>query len=172
MSERRYIDVFVDGLIGYFDHLNESLGSSRSVTKNSELGQRSTENVGLELGTPYLLKNEATIGMDFTGMINVSGSSVGTIFVSAPRALLKRILLSYGEAELRDELLRDLVGEIANTLAGNARRELGADFHISIPRVIQAPLNTKDYSLDAHCYLLPFRWRSSKAELIISVKDS
>jgi len=81
-------------------------------------------------------------------------------------------LLSYGELELGDEFMRDLVGEIANTLAGNARRELGANFHISIPRVIQAPLNTKDYSLDSHCYLLPFRWRSSKAELIISVKDS
>ncbi len=172
MSERRYIDVFVDGLISYFDHLNESFGSSRSVISSSEHAQRSTQSVDLELGTPYLLKNEATIGMDFTGMITVSGSSVGTVFVSAPRALLKRILLSYGEAELRDELLRDLVGEIANTLAGNARRELGADFHISIPRVIQAPLNTKDYRLDQHCYLLPFRWRSSKAELIISVKDS
>lgn len=171
MSERRYIDVFIDGLIGYFDHLNEAFGLSRSVMKNSELNQQNAASVGLELGTPYLLKNEATLGLDFTGMINVSGSSMGTVFVSAPRALLNRILLSYGEAELGDELLRDLVGEIANTLAGNARRELGADFHISVPRVIQAPLNTEDFSLDAHCYLLPFRWRSSKAVLIISIKD-
>ncbi len=172
MSERRYIDVFIDGLIGYFDHLNESVGLPRSVINQSEADQHSAQSVGLELGTPYLLKNEATIGLDFTGMISVSGSSVGTVFVSAPRALLKRILLSHGELELGDEFMRDLVGEIANTLAGNARRELGADFHISIPRVIQTPINTKDYSLDTHCYLLPFRWRSSKAELIISVKKN
>lgn len=85
-------------------------------------------------------------------MINVSGSSMGAVFVSAPSALLKRVLLNYGEPEFNSRLKRDLIGEIANTLAGNARRELGSEFHIPTPRVIQTPLKTEDYKLSVHCY--------------------
>jgi len=56
MSERRYIDVFIDGLIAYFDHLNESFGLPRNVINQSDADHHSVQSVGLELGTPYLLK--------------------------------------------------------------------------------------------------------------------
>lgn len=155
MSERAHIDVFIDGLTRYFSHLDASLNDTQPT---------------LEIGAPYLLKASQAMGLDFTGMIAVSGNNLGHIFVSAHSALLKRILLSYGESDLSDTHKRDLVGEIANTLAGNARRHLGTDFHISTPRVLEGTLETSNYKLSSRCYVLPFRWKSSKAELIVSIQ--
>jgi len=154
MMERMHIDVFIDGLTRYFKHLDSS---------------RIGDNLSLEISAPYLLESTQSLGLDYTGMISVSGSNSGIIFVSAKNALLKLILLSLGESEFSSELKRDLIGEIANTLAGNARRHLGEGFHISTPRVIKGPIITTNYRLSSRCYVLPFRWKSNKAELIISI---
>ncbi len=156
MNERAHIDVFIDGLSRYFNYLATELEEPNS---------------SLEIGAPYLLSTSQPMGLDFTGMISVSGNNLGYIFVSANSALLKRILLSYGEVDLSDMPKKDLIGEIANTLAGNARRRLGADFHISTPRVFDGGLEPSKYQLTSRCYVLPFRWKSSKAELIISIRE-
>ncbi len=155
MIERAQIDIFIDGLTRYFTHLDIEVGGVPGA---------------LEIDAPYLLKSSQTMGQEYTGMISVSGENTGTIFITAGSALLKRILLSYGEQELNNEnLKRDLIGEVANTLAGNARKYLGAGFHISTPKVLQGPLQAKRLQLDSRCFVLPFRWRSSKAELIVSL---
>jgi len=154
MMERKHIEVFVDGLTRYFHHLDTArIGLSGN----------------LEIGAPYLLKNTQNMGLDYTGMISVSGLKAGTIFVTAKSSLLRLILLSHGESAFSTELKRDLVGEMANTLAGNARRHLGPDFHISTPHILEGPVNTQSYRLSSRCYILPFRWKSNKAELIVSI---
>ncbi len=155
MIDRAHIDIFVDGLSRYFTHLDAAIGDRNSC---------------LEIGAPYLVKTDQPLGLDFTGMILVSGNRDGTIFVSARSALLKRVLLGYGESDLSREIKRDLVGEMANTLAGNARRFLGGDFYISTPKVLEGPLEPSRFNLSSRCFVLPFRWRSNKAELIISLK--
>jgi hypothetical protein len=47
--------------------------------------------------------------------------------VSMPGKLVREILLLQHETDLSDGNLLDAVGEIANTLAGNARKALGSD---------------------------------------------
>ena len=157
MIERAQIDVFIDSLKRYFRHLD---------------GVASGPANKLEIGAPYLLRDAQTMGLGYTGMINVSGTQSGTVFVSAGSTLLKRILLSYGEHNLSSEHKRDLIGEVANTLAGNARRHLGAEFHISTPRVLEGPIDPKRFDLNDRCFTLPFRWRSNKAELIVSINSA
>ena len=46
---------------------------------------------------------------------------------------LCELLLLQRETDLSESNLLDAVGEIANTLAGNARRQLGDDLEISVP---------------------------------------
>lgn len=163
MIDQAQIDVFIDALSRYFNHLDTSIEEG-ACALSCRTGY------GLEVGAPYLLKSTQPMGLDFTGMISVSGNSTGTIFVSARSALLQLVLLSHGEKELSIKHKRDLIGEIANTLAGNARRHLGAEFHISTPRVLEGALEPVNYKLSSRCFILPFRWRSNKAELIISVQ--
>ncbi len=154
MIERKHIDVFIEGLRHYFSHLD--------LTAKDD-------NDSLYIGAPYLMETDKEAGLDYTGVISISGNSTGHIFFSAKSSLLNFILLKYGERDFSELFKRDLVGEVANTLAGNARKVLGSEFHISPPKVINGKINPRNYRLSSRCYILPMRWNSNKAELIISI---
>ena len=63
---------------------------------------------------------------EFNGIVTFSGSHNGHVVVSMPGKLVREILLLQHEPDLRDGNLLDAVGEIANTLAGNALKALGS----------------------------------------------
>jgi len=67
--------------------------------------------------------------------------------------------------------MKDLVGEIANTISGNARASFGEDFTISAPRVIDGPIESKMLDPKRRSYVLPIRWKSNGAQLIISLDN-
>jgi chemotaxis protein CheX len=152
--KQKHIDVFIDALTRYFDHLDVSITGERG---------------SLEIAAPYLLQSNHSMGLDYSGVISVTGDNNGYVFITAKSSLLKYILLSHGEIEFSHTLKEDLVGEVANTIAGNARRKLGAGFHISTPRVLTGALDPSGYTLSSRCYVLPFRWKSNRAELIVSI---
>ena len=123
-----------------------------------------------EMGSPYLGEQSALPIYDFTGVIGISGERQGCVYFTAHRDLLRQLLLHVGEADISDNNLSDLVGEIANTISGNARRHFGPNFMISVPvvvagnaRAIQVPRNVK-------AYILPLRWHKLEAALVVSLK--
>ena len=65
-------------------------------------------------------------GHDYNGIVTFSGAYNGHVIVSMPAQLLKELLLLQGETDLSEGNLLDAVGEIANTLGGNARKALGS----------------------------------------------
>lgn len=148
MKQSKLIDVFIDGVKAYFEHLEK-------------------DSLGLDIGAPYLVRCEDSFGSDYTGMISVVGSSQGFVFFSAPRSMLKHMLLSYGESDLRDQVLGDLVGEVANTISGNARRKMGGDFHISPPTITRGKIGQEFLKFSSRSYVMPLRWRNNIAQLII-----
>ena len=91
-----------------------------------------------EIGSPYLGEANALPIYDFTGVIGISGERQGCVYFTAHRDLLRQLLLHVGEADVSDNNLCDLVGEIANTISGNARRHFGPNFMISVPVVVAA----------------------------------
>ena len=50
--------------------------------------------------------------------------------------MLTVLLMRMQETDCSEETILDLVGEVANTISGNARRDFGKNFVISIPTVI------------------------------------
>lgn len=83
--------------------------------------------------TSAYLATDAVDGYEFNGIVSFSGSYSGQVMVSMPAQLLRELLLLQGETDLSDTHLLDAVGEIANTLAGNARRTFGPTLGISVP---------------------------------------
>lgn len=152
MNHKKQIGVFIDGVKRYFSHMGESEES-------------------LSFGVPYLIKNAEPFGRDFTGVIAISGSNRGFVFFSSGRSLLSKILLSHGETKFSSKYMKDLVGEIANTISGNARASFGEDFTISTPKVISGPIETKMLDANRRSYILPIRWHSNEAQLIISLDN-
>lgn len=126
----------------------------------------------LMIDTPYLMsENQVDTMMDYTGVIGISGLIRGVVYVTATRELLFQVLKEIGEKTDDDALFVDLVGEIANTIAGNARTEFGPDFHISIPFVFKD--SPKSFSLpkDARSFIIPIEWRASAGEIVICLQD-
>ena len=109
------LKVFIDGATRYF----------LQVTR-----------LAAEVGTPYLSETNETLAYDMTGIIGISGGRKGVVYFTAPTNMLRSVLINMGERDVTHDMRLDLVGEIANTIAGNARAEFGSEFMISVPVVI------------------------------------
>ena len=92
-------------------------------------------NIGgtLDVATAYHTESNETPASEFTGIIGVSGDKQGCIYLTATREMLGQILLAMGEPEIDPGLFNDVIGEITNTVSGNARKVMGPGFMISVP---------------------------------------
>jgi len=124
------------------------------------------------VGSPFLSTSVDTYVSDFTGEITVFGCYEGSVFFSAPRRMLGRCLRSLGLISTKDSKLRDLVGEISNTISGNARSEFGSNFGISPPSTTQGAVQSDSISNTANIYVIPIEWHGSTANLIVNVFEN
>ena len=125
-----------------------------------------------EVGTPFLGEPGSLPIHDFTGVIGISGGQRGCVYFSAPGLMLKEILLRAGENDLGDANLADITGEIANTIAGNARREFGSEFLISVPVVVRGNAQHITMPKGVKAYVIPLRWHRIGASLVVSVSKA
>lgn len=118
----------------------------------------------------YLIEHgPAVLWNDFNGLIEISGAYTGSVCFSAPRALLSHVLLKMGESVFTDDRHADIVGEIANTLSGRARRHFGEGLSIAPPRL----LNYGEQSLPNISgnlpYAIPLGWHGYEASLVVQL---
>ena len=123
-----------------------------------------------EIGSPYLGEANALPVYDFTGVIGIWGERQGCVYFTAHRDLLRQLLQHVGEADVSDNNLCDLVGEIANTISGNARRHFGPNFMISVPVVVARSGRSMQVPKDGKAYILPQRWHKLEAAMIASLR--
>jgi len=145
MNER-FVNVFVDGLMNYIKHL---------------------EKIHADVGTPYLLENTDPILHEVTGIIGVSGTNKGCVYFTATRAILRQIATIQGDDSIDDGGLLDLAGEIANTIAGNARSVFGKQFMISVPSVVEGNENSLHLPADVRSFAIPIEWGDFGPVLIV-----
>lgn len=120
------------------------------------------------LDTPYLNSNKSAVGYDYSGVIRISGPLEGCVYVSAPSIMLREIIKVMQEPDSSLAMMKDLLGEMANTISGNARTEFGPDFVISPPSIVDgAPMSY--LSKDHNSYVTPFSWRGHNAVIGICV---
>jgi len=85
------------------------------------------------------LKNEPYPTYDISGVIGLSGDAQGSISLSFPQDVAIKVISSMLSAQINDKSpeLVDGIGEIANIVAGNAKRGLSKfNLSISLPNVI------------------------------------
>lgn len=146
MSLEAEVGVFVEGVLNYFG---------------------SAVQQAAQCGTPHLALNAKPEISDYTGIIQVSGRRAGLVAFTAPKSMLSVMLMRMQETDMSHENLCDLVGEIANTLSGNARRDFGHQFQISVPTVISGRGGTLDYPDATRPIVIPIDWRNYHARLIV-----
>ncbi|MCL2297474.1 MAG: chemotaxis protein CheX [Proteobacteria bacterium] len=106
---------------------------------------------------------------DFTGLISLSGRYRGCIYFSATRIMLTRLLLAMQEPRQTDAQLLDAVGEIANTLAGNAREHFGEEMGISVPTMFQGPSDRLKTAVRERPYVIMIKWKQYEAAVIVDI---
>lgn len=142
------IQVFIDATTHYFEQIT---GQAANV------------------GATYLSTHDELEHYDYSGLIGIAGKYRGCIYFSAPRPMLRHLLISMGEEDHNDEHLLDMVGEVANTFSGNARRQFGSDFIISVPITIKGKIDNIRPPSDLLPYVIPVTWSSYRAALVICI---
>jgi chemotaxis protein CheX len=88
------------------------------------------------------VKNDPYMHGQISGVIGMSNGITGSCTVSFPMGLAKHIVAKFlgeTEANLSDEMVSDGIGEVANMVAGGAKRifaTTGYKFDISTPTII------------------------------------
>jgi len=142
------IKVFIDGVVRYFERVT---------------GERA------EVDLPYL-KGEDSVALDFTGVIGISGRHRGVVYFTSGAEQLTELLRRLGETEIGISDHEDLVGEVANTIAGNARQYFGSEFLISVPTVLFGRPEKISFPRHLKNVVIPITWRSHRSYLIICLE--
>ncbi len=148
MLKEAEIRTFIEGTTNYFETSAQQAAS---------------------VGSPYLVTDGNPGTYEYTGVISISGSRRGIVYFSAPRGMLTVLLMRMQETDTSDENIKDLVGEVANTISGNARRNFGRQFNLSVPTVV----GNQDDKLTApypKAYVIPINWRTHSAKLVVCLE--
>jgi chemotaxis protein CheX len=149
MTLETEVGVFVGGVLHYFG---------------------TTVQQAAQCGTPHLALGERPEISDYTGVVQITGKRVGLVAFTAPKSMLSVMLMRMQETDMSHENLCDLVGEITNTLSGNARRDFGQQFQISVPAVIPGRDGKLDYPQASRPIVIPIEWRNYHARLIVCLQ--
>ncbi|NRA40729.1 MAG: chemotaxis protein CheX [Pseudomonadales bacterium] len=145
--EENQLKALVESVVNYFN-----------VTRNDDVS----------VGTPYLLNADQAEDAEFlSGMIAISGNKNGWLRYSAPRIMIKHLLLSMGESDTSIVNMEDMVGEVANTISGNLRKHFGSEFLISTPKVVSGSVNQQFSQGNERCYVVPLYWKQYNSSIVI-----
>ena len=94
-------------------------------------------NVKPVIAAPHL-KTDARITHDVSGIIGFSGEIIGSVVVSFQLETAKSLVnaLVGMEVDATGPDFTDAIGELANMIAGNAKKDLGVSANIAVPTVI------------------------------------
>jgi len=121
-------------------------------------------------GIPFI-KDEDPVVLEYTGIIGISGKRKGSVYVTASDEMLRSIAkLILGQDTIDKSDIKDLVGEIANTISGNVRQAYGSSFMISVPVVIEG--KAKDIRLpdNIQSFVIPITWQEFKSFLVVCLE--
>ena len=124
-----------------------------------------------EIKGAYLVEGEVSAPtFDLTGYIELSGSHAGRVYFSAPRVMVSFLLLLMREPVRSEERLLDAVGEIANTIAGNARKYFGEAMEISVPVTAATEPEWLSKEVSRYSYVIIVKWKQYSASVIIDIQ--
>jgi len=140
---------FIDSTVNYF----EEVTSEKAVS-----------------GIPYI-KDESPVVLEYTGIIGISGKRKGSIYITTTEAMLYEIAhIILGIEEVKPDDIKDLVGEIANTISGNVRQAYGSDFMISVPVVVEGKAKDIKVPDNIQSFVIPLNWRNFESYLVVCLE--
>ena len=142
--------LFINSVSNYFKHLTE---------------------IDSKISVPYIKATEGLVLKDFTGMIGISGSKKGFVYISADRQMFEDLIhIFIGIDDPSEADILDMAGEISNVVAGNVRANLGTNFMISVPVVFEGTPKELKVMKDVSAYVIPIKWKNHEAFVVIGLQ--
>ncbi len=132
---------YINPFIAATKHVFETVAGCTVHAEPPELGTRE--------GTMY----------DVSGIIGLSGGARGSVVISFPKDVALSIVTEFAgiESKCLDDDFCDAIGELANMVAGNAKKDLeGLNVSISIPSVILGRNHRIVTERKTPCICVPF----------------
>lgn len=123
------------------------------------------------VGKPHLKANPAPL-YDVSGIIGFSGGIVGSMVVSFQRVTAEKIVEAFAGMPITPDSpdFADAIGELANMIAGNAKKDLGALASISVPNVVIGAGHQIARLADVPCVVIPCETPIGSFAVEISIK--
>ena len=140
---------FIDSTLNYFEEITGEKAST---------------------GIPYIKDSEKVV-LDYSGIIGISGKRKGSVYITASEDMLRAlasIILNMDDIGIED--VKDLVGEIANTISGNVRQAYGSDFMISVPVIVEGRARDIKLPEDLQTFVIPINWKNFQAFLVVGLE--
>ncbi|MDR1423434.1 MAG: chemotaxis protein CheX [Azoarcus sp.] len=125
----------------------------------------------VEIRSAYLVEDGIKpTTFELTSYITLSGNYTGRIYFSAPRALIAHLLLMMQEPDRSEERLLDAVGEIANTISGNARKHFGEAMEVTVPVTQATKPDWLEKTVSPRSYAILVKWKQYRASVIVDIQ--
>jgi chemotaxis protein CheX len=119
------------------------------------------------------LKSQSDTNYDVSGIIGLSGGAKGTVALSFPRMVALPIVRAFtGEKVVSNNQMVDAIGEVANIVAGAAKKDLAQyKILISLPTVVMGEKHDVAGPVDAINLVVPFECPAGHFDLAICFKS-
>jgi len=131
--------------------------------------------VEMQRGVPYVKSSAHRRLYDVSGGITLTGRITGLVAINFTRPVICSLVTKMlGEpVSTINQAVCDLVGEMANTMAGTAKQymaEADADFRISLPMVVSGRFQSHNYPLGVPCIVVPFKTPPGEFTIEVAVR--
>lgn len=120
----------------------------------------------------YLAEGSPSPHFPYTGLITFSGKFRGCVHFSSSAAMVRDLLVACAEKDFSEGNLLDAVGEIANTIAGNARRHFGKELEISVPVTLRGTTEHIKAAVRVRPFVILLHWRRHDAAVVVDLEPA
>ncbi len=119
------------------------------------------------------LKDHPSVSYDVSSIIGFSGDIVGSVVVSFQRDAAAKLVTAFAGMDIDPDSadFADAVGELANMIAGAAKKDLGADSRITVPSVVMGPGHKIARLTDVPCLVVPCKTPVGDFAVEVSIKE-
>jgi chemotaxis protein CheX len=110
---------------------------------------------------------------DYSGIIGFSGRIVGSVVISFAKDTAVQVVNAFAGAEITPGTpdFADAIGEIANMVAGAAKKDLGAEANITVPNVIMGVAHCVARPSDVPCLVVPCKCAAGTFAVEIAIRS-
>lgn len=120
------------------------------------------------------VKSHPGVSYDVSGIIGFSGEITGSVVVSFQMSAAAKLVAAFACAELEPGTpdFADAVGELANMIAGGAKKDLGCMASISCPSVVIGSGHTIARLSDVPCIVIPCKTPVGNFAVEVNIKPT